>query len=265
MYPLSYERPASVEDAVRLFATADEAMYLAGGQSLLPMMKSRLAAPATLIDLRHLAALSGTSVSGDRLVIGAATCHAAVADDPTVRACIPALAELAGSIADMHVRNLGTIGGSLSLNDPAADYPAAVLALDGEIVTDRRTISAAGFFMGIMTTALEVGELITAVSFRIPTAAAYRKVRNPASGFPMAGSMFARFTDGCRVGVTGVGANGAFRWSEAEELANSGDNLSTLEQLLPEDIDVLSDLQAGPDYRLHLMRLMVFRAISAAS
>lgn len=261
MYPFTYHRAASVEEAIRLFAESDDPAYLAGGQSLLPMMKSRLAAPTTVIDLRRIARLRGVTLRGDRIEVGAGTTHAEVSGDPVVRAHLPALAELAGSIADMHVRNLGTLGGSVALNDPAADYPAAVLALDGEVITDRRRVSATAFLAGLMSTALEPGEIITAVSFRLPQVAAYCKARNPASGFPMAGAMCARFEDGCRVGVTGVGADGAFRWQEAEELAASGADLETLERLEPTHHAVLGDLQAGPAYRLHLLRLVAFEAL----
>jgi aerobic carbon-monoxide dehydrogenase medium subunit len=262
MYDFRYIRPTTVAEAAEEAADM-EAMFLGGGQSLLPMLKSRLAAPGLVVDLSRIAELKGVRVSADTLRIGGGTVHADVADHSEIVQDIPALAALAGSIGDMHVRNLGTLGGSLALNDPSADYPAALLALDGRVHTDRRDVPAADFITGMMSTDLQPGELIVAATFEVPLAAAYRKQRNPVSGFPMAGAFAARFPDGHRIGITGVGSDGAFRWQEAERLANAGGNVDDLEACGLDGIDVLSDMQASPRFRRHLLNLVTREAILA--
>src|SRR5688572_29590971 len=217
MYKTNYHRPRSLSDAKNLFSSTGDAAYLSGGHTLLPAMKARLAAPANLIDLRRVPELRGIEVSGDAVAIGAAMTHSEVSQSAEVKRAIPTLAALAGSIGDPMVRHLGTIGGSVANNDPAADYPAAVLALAGTVHTDRRQIPADQYFTGLYTTALQEGEIVCRVVFRIPASAGYAKFRNPASRYPMAGVFVAKHKDGAvRVAVTGAGNDGAFRWSEAE-------------------------------------------------
>ena len=187
MYATSYHRASSVEDAVRLRTVGDDSTYLSGGMTLISTMKQRLAAPSDLVDLRHIPALLGISIEGRKVTIGAATPHADVAKSSELRMLCPALCHLAGHIGDPHVRNMGTIGGSIANNDPAADYPAAVLALGATVTTDRRSILADDFFIGLFETALQEGEMVTGVSFDAPETAGYAKFNNPASRFAMAG------------------------------------------------------------------------------
>ena len=208
MYPYRYHRPATVSDAGEMLAEGEDARPLAGGMSLIPVMKHRLAAPTDLVDLGSLGDLVGIAAEPGVLAIGAMTPHATVAVSGTVKEAIPAVAALAGGIGDPLVRNRGTIGGSLANNDPAACYPSAVLALGAEIVTNRRGIAAGDFFTGMFETALESGELIVEVRFPIPAAASYRKFPNPASRFSIVGVFLARFADGAvSVVVTGVGSS----------------------------------------------------------
>ena len=220
MYAFEYHRPQSLSGAVADLAKPD-AKALAGGMTLLPTMKQRLASPAALIDLKNVHELAGIAREGDNLVIGAMTRHADVARNNVVQAAIPAVAKLAGGIGDPHVRNMGTIGGSIANNDPAADYPAAALALGATIVTDKRRIPAQDFFTGLFETALETGELITQVSFPIPQKAAYMKFANPASRYALVGVFVAKTAGGVRVAVTGAGQNGVFRASEFETALNA--------------------------------------------
>jgi carbon-monoxide dehydrogenase medium subunit len=215
MYTLTYLRPRTLDEALALLQQYEEARPLAGGMTLLPTLKQRLAAPSHLIDLSALPELSGIRFEDGVLHIGAATRHAEVARSPVVAAALPALGYLAGLIADPQVRNRGTIGGSVANNDPAADYPAATLGLDATVLTSTRRIAADDFFLGMFETALEPGELIVGFEFVPPAAAAYRKLRHPASGYAQVGVFVARRHDGVRVAVTGAGAS-VFRWREAE-------------------------------------------------
>ena len=210
MYAFDYSRPNQISGAVADLAK-DDAKALAGGMTLIPTMKQRLASPTALIDLGGLSELSGIRREGDAIVIGAMTRHVDVATSDAVNAAIPALAKLAGGIGDAAVRNRGTIGGSLANNDPAADYPAGALALAATIVTNQRQIAADDYFRGLFETALEAGELITAVSFPIPEKAAYIKFANPASRYALVGVFVAKTAEGVRVAVTGAGAEGVFR------------------------------------------------------
>src|SRR5919112_1998197 len=211
MYAFEYHRPTSLRQAANLAGKVEDPKILAGGHTLLPTMKQRLAAPANLIDLSQIAELRGIERSARSVTIGAMTRHAEVAQSSAVQEAIPALAEMAEMIGDPHVRNRGTIGGSIANNDPAADYPAACLALNATIITNQRKISADDFFQGIFTTALEESEIITQVSFPIPSQAAYTKFRNPASRYALVGVFVAMYADGARVAVTGAGSNGVFR------------------------------------------------------
>lgn len=266
MYETVYHRPTSVEHALQLFGNAQDAKFLSGGQTLLPTMKQRLAAPSDLIDLRHIAALAGIGMAEGRLTIGAAVSHADVAASADVRQAIPALADLASHIGDPHVRHMGTLGGSVANNDPAADYPAALLALEATIHTSSRSLSAADFFTGMFDTALQDGELVTRVSFRIPRKAAYAKFANPASRYAMAGVFVARHNDdSIRVAVTGAGSDGVFR-HEAFESALSGNWSADAISGVPVDEGrMLSDIHGSAAYRANLVKIMAKRAVEAAA
>jgi carbon-monoxide dehydrogenase medium subunit len=262
MREFSYHRPKSVADAAKAFAGKSEPRYLAGGHSLLPTMKQRLSAPTDLIDLGGIKELRGIKVAGGEVVIGALTTHAEVAHSAEVRKAIPALTMLAEGIGDPQVRNRGTIGGSLANNDPASDYPAAVLGLGATIVTSKRQIAADQFFKGLFETALEDGEIITEVRFPIPEKAGYAKFAQPASRFCIVGVMAAKTKSGVRVGVTGAGPV-AFRASALEK-ALSG-NFSAATALPAVSADGLnSDIHAAADYRAHLVGVMAKRAVAAA-
>ena len=262
MYQTTYHRPTSLAEAARLFTSAGDAAYVSGGHTLLPAMKARLAAPSNLIDLRHVPELKGVKASGDTLSIGAATTHLEVSDSREVKSAIPTLAGLAGSIGDPQVRHLGTIGGSVANNDPAADYPAAVLALAGTVHTDRRQIAADQFFTGLYTTALEEGEIVTRVAFRIPETCGYAKFRNPASRYPMAGVFVAKHKDGSiRVAVTGAGNNGVFRWGDAERALAGKFTAEALKGLTVPASGMMGDIHGSPEYRANLVQVMARRAL----
>jgi len=265
MYAFEYHRPTSVSEAAKLVGQTEDVKFLAGGHTLLPTMKLRLAGPAHLIDLGQVAELCGIERSGDTLTIGAMTKHTEVANSPEVRAAIPALAELAELIGDPHVRNRGTIGGSIANNDPSADYPAACLALDATIVTDRRTIAADDFFQGIFTTALDEGEIITKVSFRAPAQGAYAKFRNPASRYALVGVFVAQYADGVRVAVTGAGSNGVFRATAMEEALSRNFAPEALDGVSVPETEMNSDIHADAAYRAHLVGVMARRTVQAAA
>ena len=263
MYAFEYRRPETLSAAVGDLANPD-AKVLAGGMTLLPTMKQRLASPAALIDLKNVHELAGIAREGDDLVIGAMARHADVAGSNVVQAAIPALASLAGLIGDAHVRNMGTIGGSLANNDPSADYPAAALALGATIVTNKRRIPAQDFFTGLFETALEAGELITQVSFPIPQRAAYMKFRNPASRYALVGVFVAKTAGGVRVAVTGAGSSGVFRAEEFEAALNANFSPAALEGVSMDASGLNSDMHADADYRAHLIGVMAKRAVAAA-
>ena len=263
MYAFEYHRPNSLAGALANLKQ-DDAKALAGGMTLLPTMKQRLASPSALIELKDVPELKGVSRQGDALVIGAMTRHAEVARDATVKAAIPALASLASSIGDPHVRNRGTIGGSLANNDPAADYPAAALALGATIVTDKRRIAADDYFKGLFETALEPGELIVSVSFPIPAKAAYMKFANPASRYALVGVFVAQTASGVRVAVTGAGENGVFRVPAMEAALGANFAPAALAQITVPSEGLNSDIHADADYRAHLINVMARRAVEAA-
>ena len=264
MYAFEYHRPETLAGAAADLAKPD-AKLLAGGMTLLPTMKQRLASPTALVDLRNVRELAGIAREGDNLVIGAMTRHADVARSNVVQAAIPALAALAGLIGDPHVRNMGTIGGSLANNDPAADYPAAALALGATIVTNKRRIPAHEFFTGLFETALETGELITQVSFPIPQKAAYMKFRNPASRYALVGVFVAKTAGGVRVAVTGAGSNGVFRAEAFEAALDRNFSASALDCVSVPASGLNSDIHADADYRAHLIGVMAKRAVEAAA
>ena len=259
MYEFEYHRPSKLDDAAAL-AARDEFKVLAGGMSLLPALKLRLARYSGLVDLGALGDLKSIRREGDALVIGAMTPHAAVAASLEVAKAIPALTALAGGIGDPLVRNRGTIGGSLANSDPAADYPAAVMGLDGTIRTNRREIASESFFTGLFETALEAGEIITAVRFPLPQAAAYVKLRQQASRFALVGVFVARTAGGVRVGVTGAGPH-AFRWKDAEAALEQRFDPASLSNLQLDSSDLNSDIHASAEYRANAVRVMAQRAV----
>ncbi|CAH2405362.1 FAD binding domain-containing protein [Mesorhizobium escarrei] len=264
MYPVNYHRAASVADAVKLLETGDTKL-LSGGMTLIPAMKTRLAAPSDLVDLSHIEELKGIEVAGSTITIHAATAHHDVASDEKLKKACPALAHMASRIGDPAVRYKGTIGGSIANNDPAADYPAALLALDATIVTNKREIAADAFFTGLFETALEDGEIVTAVTFTAPAKAAYEKFRNPASRYAIVGVFVANSADGVRVAVTGAGDSGVFRSKEIEAaLATNFDAAALNGVKVPAD-DLMSDIHASADYRANLIAVMAKRAVAAAN
>lgn len=265
MNKFGYYDPTSINKAAGIMADKPDARYLAGGQSLLATMKLGLAAPSDVVDIAHIADLRGIRVeaNGAAITVGAMTRHAEVASSLDIGARIPALASLAGVIGDAQVRNRGTLGGSIANNDPAADYPAALLALDATINTNKRKIAADRFFTGFFETALAPAELITSVTFPIPKRAAYMKFRNPASRFAIVGVFVAQTPAGVRVAVTGAGARGVFR-SKAMEAALAKDwSAGALASIAIDPDDLQSDLHASAEYRAHLVGVMARRAVAA--
>ena len=262
MYETRYHRPATLAEAAALFTP--DARYISGGQTLLPTMKQRLAAPSDLIDIGHLDELKGIAIDADRVTIAGAVTHAEVAASADVAKALPALTALAGGIGDPAVRHLGTIGGSIANNDPAADYPAAALALGATIHTNRRPIPAADFFKGLFSTALEDGEIVTRVEFPVPARAAYEKFRNPASRYAMAGVFVARLKDGAvRLGVTGAGDSGVFRATAIEEALAKAWSPAAVDAVMIAEDGLLSDIHATAAYRAHLIKVMAKRAVAA--
>lgn len=262
MYETHYHRPSSLAEAARLFSGAGEAAYISGGHTLLPAMKARLAAPADLIDLTRIGEMKGIEVTGESVAIGGATTHSEVAQSSEVQGAIPTLAALAGSIGDAQVRHRGTIGGSVANNDPAADYPAAVLALAGTVHTDRRQIAAEAYFTGLYSTSLEPGEIVTRVAFRIPETSGYAKFRNPASRYPMAGVFVAKHKDGTvRVAVTGAGNGGVFRWTEAEQALTRSFAPDAVKGLAVPASEMMGDIHGSQEYRANLVAVMARRAL----
>ena len=265
MYAFNYHRPATLRQAAGLMARQEDAKLLAGGHTLLPTMKQRLASPANLIDLSAVPELRGIARKGRTLVIGAMTPHAEVAASPIVQEAIPALANLAGHIGDPHVRHRGTIGGSIANNDPSADYPAACLALGAVIVTNRRKIVADDYFTGLFETALEEGEIITKIIFPLAGKAGYAKFPNPASLYAMVGVCVAKRGADVRVAVTGAGAGGVFRWKEAEAALTARFAPKSLDGLKHTADGINGDIHADPDYRAHLIGVMAKQAVAQAT
>jgi aerobic carbon-monoxide dehydrogenase medium subunit len=260
MYEFEFEQPASVADAVAAL-NAEDAQALGGGQTLLPTMKQRLASPSKLVSLSGIAEIQGIAVRDGALCIGGATTHAAVAAGG---GAYPALAALAAGIGDPAVRNRGTIGGSLANNDPSACYPTAALASGATIVTNARQIAADDYFLGMFTTALNEGEIITEVCFPVPEAANYQKFLQPASRFALVGVFVARFTDGVRVSVTGAAEDGVFRWGEAEAALSADFSAAALDGLSVAAEGMIADMHGTAAYRAHLVAVMTRRAVSAA-
>jgi len=263
MYDFGYTKPSSLADAVAALAGDDEAKALAGGQTLIPVLKQRLNKPSKVVDLSKLG-LSGITVTGDSVTIGAMTNHATVAASADVKRAIPALAALAGGIGDIQVRNRGTIGGSLANNDPSACYPSAALALGATITTNKRSIAADDYFQGMFTTALEPGEVITSVSFPVPAKAAYIKFKNPASRYAMVGVFVATGPKGVRVAVTGAGQGGVFRHTAAEAALSKSWSPAALDGVSISADNMNSDIHASAPYRAHLVGVITKRAVAAA-
>jgi len=263
MHAFNYHRAGSVKDAQALIGKAADGKLLAGGQSLVQTMKLRLASPSDLVDLGAIKELAGIKVSGGNVEIGAMTRHADVAASGDVRKAIPALAALAGGIGDRQVRAMGTIGGSIAQNDPAADYTAAVLGLGATVVTSKRKIEADKFFKGLYETALEPGEIITAVSFPVPKRAAYMKFKNPASRFAIVGVFVAETSGGVRVAVTGAGPV-VFRVPEMEKALGAKFAPDSVAGVKVKADRLNTDLHASAEYRAHLVTVMAKRAVEAA-
>ncbi len=264
MYAFDLKRPTSLDEAAAALKSAPGAKLLAGGQTMIPILKLRLASPETVIDLSRVASMRGISRKDGQLVIGALTTHAAVAESAEVKAALPGLAALAEGIGDPHVRNLGTIGGSIANNDPAADYPAAVLALGATIVTSTRSITADAFFKGLFATALAEDEIVTQITFPLPQSFAYAKFANPASRYALVGVAVARTASGPRVAVTGAGSSGVFRWTAAEQALAASFAPAAIASLQLDATNMMSDIHAAADYRAHLVGVMAQRAVAGS-
>jgi len=262
MYEFEFVKPATLADAIAALGE-EEAQALGGGQTLIPTLKQRLAAPAVLVSLTGIAEMKGITIGAGEITIGGGTPHAVVAAE--VAGAYPALAALAGNIGDPAVRNRGTIGGSLANNDPSACYPSAALASGATIVTSNREIAADDYFQGMFTTALEEGEIITAVRFPVPEVASYQKFEQPASRFALVGVFVAKYPDGVRVAVTGASEEGVFRWTEAEAALSADFSPAALEGLSVSPEGMIADLHGTAEYRAHLITVMTKRAVAAAS
>ncbi len=265
MYSTTYHRASSIDEAASLFSKGKEAKYLAGGHTLIPVMKQRLASPSDVIDIGKIMELVGIDAGADALTIKAATTHYDVANSSAAQKAIPAVAYLASQIGDPAVRHRGTIGGSLANNDPAADYPAAVLALGATIKTNKRSISADDFFKGLFTTALADGEMITAVSFPIAAKAGYAKFPHPASRFALTGVFVAKTKSGdVRVAVTGASQNGVMRVGAIEAALKANWSASAIDGVTIAASGLLNDIHGSSDYRANLIKVMAQRAVAAA-
>jgi carbon-monoxide dehydrogenase medium subunit len=260
MYDFEYQRASSVADAAAKYKVAEDARFLAGGMTLIPVLKQRLDQPSTIVDLGELNDMQGISEESGAIVVNAMTTHHAVHTSELVTSKIPALAHLAGTIGDHMIRNRGTIGGSLANSDPAASYPSAVLALNATIKTDSREIAADHFFTGMFDTALNDGELILSVSFPIPEEAGYKHFPNPASRYPIVGSFVVKNTNGVRVAITGAGPC-AFRVTEFEEALVKNYSPDAIRGIKISDDGLNTDIHASAEYRAHLINVMTRRAI----
>jgi len=264
MYEFNYHKATSVADAAAKLAAAADAKLMAGGQTLIAALKLRLASPSDVIDLRGIAELRGIRKDGGAISIGALTTHAEVAASKDVLQAVPALASLAASIGDPMVRNMGTLGGSIANNDPAADYPAGVLALGATIHTNKRKIAAGDFFTGMYETALQPGEIITSVSFPLPKRAGYAKFKNPASRYAIVGVFVAETANGVRVAVTGAGPC-VFRVPALEKALGAKFSADAVANIKVAAAGLNSDMHASAEYRAHLVTVMAKRAVAAAT
>jgi carbon-monoxide dehydrogenase medium subunit len=264
MYAFTFLRPTTVRQAVNLLAKHEDAKLLAGGHSLIPVMKLRLANPPVLIDLSKVEGISGVELKGRSIVVGAMTRHVEVANAAAAKDNLPALAEVPGSIGDPHVREAGTIGGSVANNDPNADYPAACLGLGAIIITSKRKIPADDFFTGMFSTALEPDEIITKISFPIAKKAAYQKFKHPASGFALVGVFVSKRGSDIRVAVTGAGSNGVFRVKSFEEALKKRFSPKSIEGMTVPADGMNTDIHGSAEYRAHLIGVLARRALAAA-
>ena len=265
MYQTTYHRPSSVDEAVALFGKSSEAKFLAGGQTLLPVMKQRLASPSDVIDLGKIKELHGVELSGDVLTIKAGTTYFDIMQNADVKKAIPAIAYLTSVLGDPAVRYRGTIGGSIANNDPAADYPAALLALGATVKTNKRSIAGDDFFKGLFSTALEDGEIITAVSFPVPEKAAYAKFRHPASRFALTGVLVAKTKSGdVRVAATGASQNGVMRVAAIEQALKANWSAGALDSVQVSANGLMADIHGSAAYRANLIKVMAQRAVAAA-
>jgi carbon-monoxide dehydrogenase medium subunit len=265
MYETIYHRPSSVDEAAALFAKGSEAKYLAGGHTLLPVMKQRLASPSDVIDLGKIKELIGIEVSSDAVTIKAATPYFDILQSTDVKKAIPAIVHLVSVLGDPQVRYRGTVGGSIANNDPAADFPAAVLALDATVKTNKRSIKGDDFFKGLFTTALADGEIITAVSFPIPAKAGYAKMRHPASRFALTGVFVAKTRAGdVRVAATGASQNGVMRVPAIEAALKANWSATALDSVKISADGLLTDVHGSSAYRANLIKVMAQRAVAAA-
>ena len=263
MYNFNYHRPSSLADAAKALQGASEGKLVAGGMTLIPTLKQRLAKPSDLVDLAKIGELKGIKKDGNTIVIGAMTKHVEVATSDVVKGAIPGLAALAEHIGDPAVRNRGTIGGSIANNDPAADYPSAVVALGATVITNKRKIAADSFFKGMFETALDPGEIITAVQFPIPEKAAYSKFPNPASRYAIVGVFVAKTDSGVRVAVTGAGPS-VFRQKDMEAALGKSFAPDAVANIKVSPSGLNGDIHASPEYRAHLVTVMAKRAVAAA-
>jgi carbon-monoxide dehydrogenase medium subunit len=265
MYETTYHRPSSVDEAAALFAKGSESKYLAGGHTLLPVMKQRLASPSDVIDLGRIKDLIGIEVSGDALIIKAATTYFDILQSADAQKAIPAIVHLTSVLGDPQVRYRGTIGGSIANNDPAADFPAAVVALGATVKTNKRSIAADDFFKGLFTTALEDGEIITQVAFPIPAKAGYSKMRHPASCFALTGVFVVKTKAGdVRVAATGASSSGVMRVPAIEAALKANWSPGALDSVTISAGGLLSDIHGSSTYRANLIKVMAQRAVAEA-
>ncbi len=263
MHDFAYHRPQSLEDAANFLRTAEDPLLMAGGQTMIPTLKQRLAAPSDVIDLAEVPGLVMIDVKKAQVSVGAMLTHASVASSPEVQAALPALAGLAGNIGDMHVRNRGTLGGSIANNDPAADYPAALIGLGATVHTSKRQIAADDFFTALFETALAGDEIVTSVDFPVPELAAYMKFDHPASRYAVVGVFIAKFGTDVRAAVTGAGPC-VYREAQMEEALTRDFSPSALADMTISPDGMNTDLYAGPEYRANLVKIMATRAVEAA-
>ncbi len=265
MYAFEYLKPTSLKEAKAMLAKNPDGKFLSGGHTLLPAMKLRLAGPSGLIDLSGVDGMRGIERKGDMIVIGAFMTHREVANSDVLKAAIPTLAEMVGTIGDPAVRHRGTIGGSIANNDPSADYAAGALALGATIVTDSRRVAADDFFTGLFSTSLAEGEIVTAVEFPVPKRMGYQKFRNPASRYALCGVAVAETASGeVRVAVIGAGAEGVFRMTEMENALRSSFSADATKSIKVPTDGMASDIHADQEYRAHLVGVMARRAVAAA-
>ncbi len=264
MYEFEYHKPSSVADAVKLLAADPDARPISGGMTLLPALKLRLNRPTALVDLSGIAELRGIRREGETIVVGALAKHYEIATSAEVKAAIPVLAEMAGTIGDTQVRNRGTMGGSVANNDPSADYPAALLGLGGTVETNTRKIAADDFFTGMFATALEPGEIVVALHLPVPQKAGYAKMRNPASRYSMTGVFVAKGPAGVRVTVNGAGANGVFRHAGAEAALSANWSPEAVANIKTDPATLNGDIHGSAEYRAHLIAVMAKRAVANA-